>query len=142
MKHIRRIVLLLLPLLLVAGCGGKRASVQKIKEMVAVEIEKADKQLGGKYIDNVTLLRSVSFDGQNVTYDNLFDEERARMTIREFMDSPQKDALEINLQVNWATNPSLEPVKVMIRRLGGMIRYDYTGSRTGDGFSITIDPKD
>ena len=145
MKHFRPFVLLLLPLLLAAGCGGGRSSqpsVRQIKEMVAVQIKKADKMMGGKYIDNITILDSISFDGNNVVYDNTIDEDRARMTIKDFMDAPVKDALEINLQLNWATNPSLEPIKTMIKRLGGMIYYNYIGSQTGDSFSITIDPED
>ena len=134
-------ILLLLPLLLVAGCGG-RTSVQKAKDLIDIQIKKADKLLGDKYIDDITILKSISFDGKNVVYDNVIDEERTRITVREIMDSPRKDALEINLQLGWATNPDMETVKKMVKMVGGMIYYNYTGSQTGDSFTITIDPED
>lgn len=142
MKHFRHYILLLLPLLLVAGCGGWQPSVQKTQKMVTVEMDKANKLLAGKYLDNMTILDSITFDGKNVVYHNTIDEDRAQMTIKDFMDAPVKDALEFNLQLTWATNPNMEPLKNRIKRLNGMIYYHYFGSRTGDSFSIEIDPED
>ena len=135
----------ILPVLLTAalavGCKNQ-PSQQKIAALVVSEVEKANKIISGKHVDAVTICDSLSFDGKNVFYHNTLDEDIAQTTIQEYVESAQKDALEINLQLTWATNPSMEPVKNMVRSLGGMIYYNYTGPRTGESFTITIDPED
>lgn len=137
--------LLILPLLLavvlVAGCKYQSPK-QRTAAILTTEIQKANKLMGGKYVDDLTLCDSVVFNGTDVIYNYIYDETRAQMTIRDFAETPQKDALDINLQLAWATNPSMAALKKMVKTVGGMIIYNYTGSQTGEGFTITIDPED
>ncbi len=137
--------LLLLPLLLavvlVAGCKYQSPK-QKAAAYLTTEIQKANKLMAGKYVDDITLCDAVLFNGKDVVYNFTYDEVRAQMTIRDFTETPQKDALDINLQLTWATNPSMAALKKLVKTLGGMIIYNYTGSLTGEGFTITIDPED
>lgn len=128
----RILVVLAAIAILASGCN----SVEKIvaKSILKAEIEEANKDLSGKYVDEITIMSSCEFDGKNIFYNYEIDEELVSL------DDIDISILEDSITEEWKTNPDLKELTHQLNILEGSAIYSYTGSNTGESFSITIHP--
>ena len=128
----RILVVLAAIAILASGCN----SVEKIvaKSILKAEIEEANEDLSGKYVDEITIMSSCEFDGKNIIYNYVIDEDQVAF------DDIDRSLLEDNINSLWETNPDLKGLTHQLNILEGSAIYSYTGSNTGETFSITIHP--
>lgn len=83
----------------------------------------------------MTTFSSCIFDGRNIIYYYyVIDEDLVSL------DDIDISLLEDNIIENWKTNPDLKKLIHQLNILEGSAIYGYTGSNTGETFSITIHP--
>ena len=131
-------VFYLFVMLLALSCSNGKPSqeeINKAKEALKFDAEFTNKQLSGKWVDDMTLLNSCEFDGQNYVFNEEIDE--GYITIDAMRE--QQETITTNAKAMLENNPQFASCKENLKKIGGKVVYNYVGSASKKVLTITIE---
>ena len=112
--------------------GVSSEEAEKVKEVIKIEAELANKALEGQNVDEMTKVIAVDFDGTDFVYTYEIDEEY--LTI-EKLKILEEEMTNYQKQI-WKSNPQLANLKKNLNRINGKVVYKYTGSESKKTMTI------
>ena len=109
--------------------------IKKAKESLKFLSDMENKQLAGTQLDVMTTLVSADFDGTNLVYTCVIDEDYATI---ETLRNTQKEVMEKNIRNTLENDPRIESTKENLILIGGKIIYNYVGDTSNKVLTITI----
>lgn len=149
----KKILFLLLGVLLFSSCGIKdlKEKIARAKEdSYNVELEDYDNEIQEAKdflreaaeevetpmeVDYMTILISCEFDGNNIVYDYIVDEDHA--TISELRDS--EDEIRESIESNLKKTEEVREMVKNLKKIGGKVIYKYYGNHSGEKIVFEIE---